>query len=75
MDKDAGLFYEISSRLRRQLSRHHWTLGKPFTPIQEDAWRLLNEVDQVIKIMEQLAKWLPATATTQTWPTKSGIPF
>jgi len=58
MEKDAGRFYEIRSRLRRQLSRHHWTLGKPFTPIQEDAWALLNEVDQVIKIFGQMAKWL-----------------
>lgn len=59
MDKDAGRFYEIRSRLRRQLSRHHWTLGRPFTPIQEDAWALLNEIDKVIKILDQMAKWLP----------------
>ncbi len=59
MGSDAGRFFEIRSRLRRQLARHHWTLGKPFTPIQEDAWSLLNEVEQIIKIMEQLAKLLP----------------
>jgi hypothetical protein len=36
MHKDAGTFYEIRFRLRGRLSHHHWKLGRPFTPIQED---------------------------------------
>lgn len=59
MEKDAGHFYEIRSRIRGTLARHHWTLGRPFTPIQEDAWVLLNEIDQVIRVLGQVAKCLP----------------
>jgi len=59
MHKDAGIFYDITVRLRSQLSRHHWKLGKPFTPNQEDAWRLLNEVEQMVKLIEQFEGYLP----------------
>lgn len=59
MENDAGRFYEIRARLRGKLARHHWTLGKPFTPAQEDAWALLNEIDQVIRVLRQVAKGLP----------------
>ena len=54
-----GHFYEIRYRLRGQLAHHRWKLGKPWTPNQEDAWNLLNEIDQLIKILEQLARSLP----------------
>jgi hypothetical protein len=59
MEEDAGYFFEMRSRLQGQLARHHWTLGKPFTPAQQDAWTLLNEIEQVIKVLERLAKTLP----------------
>jgi len=55
---DEGHFYEIRFRLRRQLSHLHWTLGKPFTPSQEEAWSLLNEVEKIIKILVQMEKCL-----------------
>ena len=55
---DEGRFYEIRFRLRRQLSHHHWTLGKPFTPSQEEAWLLLNEVEKIIRILVQMEKYL-----------------
>ena len=53
---DAGQFYELRSRLRASLARHHWTLGKPFTPIQEDAWSLLNEVEQMANLLHQVER-------------------
>jgi len=58
MHQDAGIFYEIRFRLRGQLAHHHWKLGKPFTPSQEDAWKLLNEIEQLIKLMERLERYL-----------------
>jgi len=59
MERDAGYFYELRCRLQGQLARHHWTLGKPFTASQEDAWKLLNEIEQVIKLLERLSKLIP----------------
>lgn len=58
MNKDAGYFYDITTRLRGQLSRHHWKLGKPFTPNQEDAWKLLNEVEQIVQILRETERRL-----------------
>lgn len=55
MHKDAGVFYDIRMRLRGSLAHNHWKLGKPFTPIQEDAWRLLNEVEQMVLILKEAA--------------------
>jgi len=59
MQTDAGIFYDITTRLRGQLSHHHWKLGKPFSPSQEDAWRLLNEVEQMVKLIQQLESYIP----------------
>ena len=56
--KDAGIFYEIRFRLRGRLSHHHWKLGRPFTPIQEDAWMLLNEVEQMVQILREAERRL-----------------
>ena len=53
---DEGHFYELRGRLRASLSRHHWTLGKPFTPLQEDAWALLNEVEQMANLLRQVQR-------------------
>ena len=53
---DAGQFYDLRSRLRAGLARHHWTLGKPFSPIQEDAWSLLNEVEQMANLLRQVER-------------------
>lgn len=58
MHKDAGIFYEIRFRLRGRLSHHHWKLGRPFTPIQEDAWMLLNEVEQMVQILQEAERRL-----------------
>jgi hypothetical protein len=58
MHKDAGIFYEIRFRLRGRLSHHHWKLGRPFTPIQEDAWMLLNEVEQMVQILQETERRL-----------------
>jgi len=58
MHKDAGIFYDIRIRLRGRLSHHHWKLGKPFTPIQEDAWRLLNEVEQMVQVLKEASRRL-----------------
>ena len=51
---DAGYFYEIRMRLRGQIARQKWTLGKPWTPSQEEAWDLLNEVEQMVKLLEEV---------------------
>ena len=59
MQKDAGIFYEIRFRLRGRLAHQRSKLGKPFTPIQEDAWRLLNEVEQMVKLIEQIEGYIP----------------
>jgi hypothetical protein len=53
---DAGHFYALRNRLRASLSRHHWTLGRPFSPIQEDAWGLLNEVEQMANLLRQVER-------------------
>ena len=58
MHPDAGIFYDITTRLRGQLAHHHWKLGKPFTASQEDAWKLLNEVEQLVKLIERLERYL-----------------
>lgn len=58
MHKDDGEFFEIRLRLRGRLAHHHWKLGKPFTPIQEDAWRLLNEVEQMVQILREAERRL-----------------
>ena len=58
MQADAGIFYEIRFRLRGRLSHHHWKLGRPFTPIQEDAWKLLNEVEQMVQILREAERRL-----------------
>jgi len=59
MDSDSGQFYELRQRLRGSLSRHHWERGKPFSPLQEDAWMLLNEVEQIIKTLDHVSKLFP----------------
>ncbi|HEX9082923.1 MAG TPA: hypothetical protein VF768_11635 [Holophagaceae bacterium] len=51
---DAGLFYELRMRLRGQLARHHWALGKPFTKSQQEAWELLNEVDAMARLLRRV---------------------
>jgi len=61
MEEGAGRYFEIRMRLRSQLARQHWTLGKPFSASQEDAWMLLNEVDEIIKVLEKLALQLPTS--------------
>lgn len=55
----AGYYYNIRMRLKGQLSRHHWTLGKPFTQNQEDAWNLLTEFEQVISTLGKVQRFLP----------------
>lgn len=59
MDSDAGRFFELRQRLRRSLSKHHWERGKPFSPLQEDAWLLLNEVEEIIKILDRVSRLFP----------------
>ena len=63
MHKDAGIFYDIRFRLRGSLAHHHWKLGKPFTPIQEDAWSLLNEVEQMVLILREAERRLGDEST------------
>ncbi len=48
---DQGHFYETRMRLRGLLAHQKWTLGKPWTPSQEEAWELLNEVEQLVKLL------------------------
>lgn len=55
MEQDAGGFYEIKMRLRSSLSKRL----QSFTPIQEDAWRLLNEVDPMVRLIHDLSNYLP----------------
>lgn len=64
-EKVAGHYYEVRMRLRGQLSHHHWKLQKPFTKSQEDAWDLLNEMDQIIKILEHISRSLLAETKTE----------
>ena len=59
MEKGAGYYYQVRMRLKGQLSRHHWTLGKPFTKNQEDAWDLLNEFERVIATLGKVERFLP----------------
>ncbi len=59
MQKGAGYYYLIHSRLKGQLSRHHWTLGKPFTRNQEDAWDLLTEFETVISVLGKVERFMP----------------
>lgn len=58
MFQDAGVFYEIRFRLRGRFAHHHWKLGKAFTPIQEDAWMLLNEIEQMVQILKETERRL-----------------
>lgn len=57
-ESDAGLFYALRLRLRGSLARYHWTLGRPFSPLQEDAWLLLNEVEQMAKLLREAERGL-----------------
>lgn len=50
--------FDIASEAGSHITAGSWG-GKPWTPNQEDAWNLLNEIDQLIKILEQLARSLP----------------
>jgi len=59
MEDEAGAFYELRMRLRGKLSTHCTRTGKAFTPSQEEAWMLLNEVDQVIQLIARVSKYLP----------------
>ncbi len=59
MDSDAGRYYELRQRLRRSLAQHHWERGKLFSPLQEDAWLLLNEVEEIIKTLDRVSKLFP----------------
>ncbi len=59
MERGAGYYYRIRMRLKGQLSRHHWTLGKPFTQNQEEAWDLLNEFEEVISTLGKIERFLP----------------
>jgi len=58
MNKDAGRFYDLRRRLQGQLAHHHWKLGKPFTPSQEEAWLLLAEVERLAKLLRQVERGL-----------------
>ena len=49
----------IISRLRRHLSEQRVKHRGEFSAPQEDAWTLLNEVEQMVKVLQKVAKTLP----------------
>lgn len=59
MDPDVGRFYELRQRLRRSLGLQQWRRGEPFSPLQEDAWLLLNEVEEILTKLEQVSRLFP----------------
>lgn len=59
MNRDAGRFYELRMRLRGKLSEQRTKRGLNLTPSQEDAWLLLNEVDALVKLVEDISLYLP----------------
>lgn len=59
MHRDAGRFYELRMRLRCKLSEQRTKRGFNLTPSQEDAWLLLNEVDSLVKLIEDISRYLP----------------
>jgi hypothetical protein len=73
MDKDAGRFYEIRFRLRGRLAHHRWKLGKPFTQIQEDAWMLLNEVEQIVLLLKEAARRLGEEHTEYAYKVRHAV--
>lgn len=50
----SGYYYEIRQKLKRVLSHQQHTLGKPLTPIQQDAWRFICEVEELIRLLNRL---------------------
>ena len=56
---DPGHFYEVRMRLRGQIAHQRWTLGRTWTPSQEEAWALLNEVEQLVKLLEKVQGFIP----------------
>jgi len=73
MEKDAGRFYEIRFRLRGRLAHHRWKLGKPFTPIQEDAWMLLNEVEQIVLLLKEAERRLGEEHTEYAYKVRHAV--
>lgn len=73
MLKDAGIYYDIRMRLRGRLAHHRWKLGKPFTPIQEDAWMLLNEVEQMVQILKEAERRLGDEHTEYAYKVRHAV--
>jgi hypothetical protein len=63
--EDAGYFYEIRMRLKGQIAHQKWTLGRPWTPRQEEAWAFLNEVEQLVKLLEKVEGTLDLDCQTE----------
>ncbi len=55
---DAGHFYDLRMRLRRYLSIQRRQRAGGFTAPQEEVWLLLNEVEQLVKLLERSATLL-----------------
>ena len=53
---EAGCYYVIRMRLRGQIAHQKWTLGKPWTQSQEEAWQLLNEVEHLVNLLQAVGK-------------------
>lgn len=60
MAGDEGVFYRIRYQLRGQLARRRGS----WTPNQEAAWNLLNEVEHLVHLLKQLERSFPADHTT-----------
>lgn len=57
-ESNAGRFYALRMRLRGSLAHRRGNCGKQFSPLQEDAWLLLNEVEQMAKLLRQAERSL-----------------
>lgn len=45
--------HERANRLRAYLARQHWALHREWTQQQEDAWWVLNELDQLLQLIQR----------------------
>ena len=47
---------ERALRLRGYLARQKWTLRREWSQQQDDAWWLLNELDQMLNMLQGIAR-------------------
>ncbi len=65
-DPNAGCYYDLGMRLRGYLAKQRFrTPGVELLPAQMDAWKLLNELDELVKILARTRDYLSPDDRTE----------